>query len=104
MKFSAEREQILGPLQSVMGVVERLTKERFPGAVVVPEMSTGATDGLFTRNAGIPTYGISAVFFEQLEPSRAHGQDERVGVKAVHDSVDFWYRMVKQLASPAMTP
>ena len=93
------------PLRAdIMGVVERLTKERFPGAVVVPEMSTGATDGLFTRNAGIPTYGISAIFFEQLEPSRAHGQDERVGVKAFHDSVDFWYRMVKQLASPAITP
>jgi acetylornithine deacetylase/succinyl-diaminopimelate desuccinylase-like protein len=93
------------PLRAdIMGVVERLTKERFPGAVVVPEMSTGATDGLFTRNAGIPTYGISAIFFEQLEPSRAHGQDERVGVKAFHDSVEFWYRMVKQLASPAITP
>jgi acetylornithine deacetylase/succinyl-diaminopimelate desuccinylase-like protein len=93
------------PLRAdIMGVVERLTKERFPGAVVVPEMSTGATDGLFTRNAGIPTYGISAIFFEQLEPSRAHGQDERVGVKSFHDSVEFWYRMVKQLASPAITP
>ncbi len=93
------------PLRAdVMGVVERLTKERFPGAVVVPEMSTGATDGVFTRNAGIPTYGVSAIFFEQLEPSRAHGQDERVGVKAFHDSVAFWYSMVKQLASPVVTP
>ncbi len=93
------------PLRAdVMGVVERLTKERFPGAVVVPELSTGATDGVFTRNAGIPTYGVSAIFFEQLEPSRAHGQDERVGVKAFHDSVAFWYSMVKQLTSPALTP
>ena len=62
-----------------MDVVQRFTTERFPGAMVVPEMSTGATDGLFTRNAGIPTYGVSAIFLEQLEPSRAHGQDERVG-------------------------
>lgn len=93
------------PLRAdVMGVVERLTKARFPGAVVVPEMSTGATDGMFTRNAGIPTYGVSAIFFEQLEPSRAHGQDERVGVKAFHESVAFWYSMVKELASPAITP
>ena len=62
-----------------MGVVQRITTARFPGAVVVPEMSTGATDGLFTRNAGIPTSGVAATFLEQLEPSRAHGQDERVG-------------------------
>ena len=87
-----------------MDVVQRLTKKRFPGAVVVPEMSTGATDGLFTRNAGIPTYGVSAIFFEQLEPSRAHGQDERVGVKAFRDSVKFWYAMVKQLTSPRVSP
>lgn len=85
-------------------VVQRLTKERFPGAVVVPEMSTGATDGLFTRNAGIPTYGVSAIFFGQLEPSRAHGQDERVGMKAFHDSVEFWYAMVKQLTSARVSP
>ena len=88
----------------VMRVVTQLTNERFPGAVVVPEMSTGATDGLFTRNAGIPTYGVSSIFFEQTEPSRAHGQDERVGVKAFHDAVAFWYSMVKSLATRPLTP
>ncbi len=88
----------------VMRVVTTLTTERFPGAVVVPEMSTGATDGLFTRNAGIPTYGVSSVFFEQAEPSRAHGREERVGVKAYHDAVAFWYSMVKQLATSTAIP
>jgi acetylornithine deacetylase/succinyl-diaminopimelate desuccinylase-like protein len=89
------------PLRAdVMGVVERLTTARFPGAVVVPEMSAGATDGLFTRNAGIPTYAVSSIFFEQGEPSREHGQEERVGVKAFHDGVAFWEAMVKALAGP----
>ncbi len=88
----------------VMRVVTTLTTERFPGAVVVPEMSTGATDGLFTRNAGIPTYGVSAVFFEQAEPSRAHGREERVGVKAYHDAVAFWYSMVKTLGTSTVVP
>ena len=88
----------------VMRTVTTLTNERFPGAVVVPEMSTGATDGLFTRNAGIPTYGVSALFFEQAEPSRAHGQEERVGVKAFHDGVAFWYTMVKSLGTNRVTP
>lgn len=93
------------PLRAdVMRVVTRLTSERFAGAVVVPEMSTGATDGLFTRNAGIPTYGVSSVFFEQAEPSRAHGREERVGVKAYHDAVAFWYSMVKQLGTNSVTP
>lgn len=95
----------VSPLRpDVLGVVERLTREQFPGAVVTPEMSTGATDGLFTRNAGIPTYGVSSVFGEINEQSRAHGRDERVGVKAFHDAVRFWYDMVKQLAGPGVTP
>jgi acetylornithine deacetylase/succinyl-diaminopimelate desuccinylase-like protein len=90
--------------EDIMRVVTQVSSQHFPGAVVVPEMSTGATDGLFTRNAGIPTYGIGAVFFEQLEPSRAHGQEERVGVKAFHDGVAFWYSMVKQLGTNPVTP
>ena len=95
----------VSPLRpDVLGVVERLTKAQFPGAVVTPEMSTGATDGLFTRNAGIPTYGVSSLFGEMNEQSRAHGRDERVGVKAFHDGVRFWYDMVKALAGPSVTP
>jgi acetylornithine deacetylase/succinyl-diaminopimelate desuccinylase-like protein len=95
----------VSPLRSdLVSIVERLTTTQFPGAVVVPEMSTGATDGLYTRNAGIPTYGITAVAFEQNEPSRAHGQEERVGVKAFHDAVTFWYSMVKALTTPTITP
>jgi acetylornithine deacetylase/succinyl-diaminopimelate desuccinylase-like protein len=80
-----------------MQPVERLVKQMWPGAVVVPEMSTGASDGLYVRNAGIPVYGVSAVF-ERIDDIRAHGRDERIGVKAYHDAARFWYELVKELA------
>jgi acetylornithine deacetylase/succinyl-diaminopimelate desuccinylase-like protein len=82
----------------VMRPVERLVARMWPGAVVVPEMSTGATDGLYVRNAGIPVYGVSAVF-ERIDDVRAHGRDERIGVKAFHDAAQFWYELVKQLGT-----
>jgi acetylornithine deacetylase/succinyl-diaminopimelate desuccinylase-like protein len=82
----------------LMQPIERLVKEMWPGAVVVPEMSTGATDGLFTRRAGIPTYGVSAVF-DEIGDIRAHGRDERIGVEAYHRAAEFWYQLVKTLAS-----
>jgi acetylornithine deacetylase/succinyl-diaminopimelate desuccinylase-like protein len=82
----------------VMGAVENLVREMWPQAVVVPEMSTGATDGLYVRNAGIPVYGVSAVF-ERIDDVRAHGRDERIGVRAYHDAAAFWYRLVKTLGS-----
>lgn len=82
----------------VMEVIESLVEQFWPGVPVVPEMSTGATDGLYTRNAGIPTYGVGAIF-EDLNDSRAHGRDERVGVEEFHAASAFWHEMVKRIAS-----
>ncbi len=60
-------------------------------------MSTGATDGLYVRNAGIPVYGVSAIF-GLAGDGRAHGRDERVGVKQFFDAAQYWYRLVKKLS------
>jgi len=68
----------------------------------VPVMEAGATDGLALRNAGIPTYGVSAVFEEQNDV-RAHGRDERVGVQSFYDALEFWYRMMQAFASGRLT-
>jgi len=82
----------------VFRAIEQITAEVWPGVPVVPSMSTGATDGLFLRNAGIPTYGISG-FFEDVEDTRAHGRDERLGVKQFYEGREFLYRLVKALSS-----
>jgi acetylornithine deacetylase/succinyl-diaminopimelate desuccinylase-like protein len=94
----------VSPLRDdVMSAIREVAAEHFPGARVVPEMSTGATDGLYTRNAGIPTYGVGMLAFDQAEPSRAHGRDERIGVESYHVSVRAWERLVQRLAAP-LTP
>jgi acetylornithine deacetylase/succinyl-diaminopimelate desuccinylase-like protein len=82
----------------VIGALEKVTDEMWPGVPVIPVMSTGATDGLYLRNAGIPTYGISG-FFEDLNDMRAHGRDERLGVKQFYEGREFLYRLVKALSS-----
>ena len=81
----------------VMAVVESLTKEMFPGTIVVPVMSTGATDGLHLRNGEIPTYGVDGTFGD-IDDVRAHGRDERVGVKQFFEGLEFQYRLIKALA------
>jgi acetylornithine deacetylase/succinyl-diaminopimelate desuccinylase-like protein len=83
----------------VMAAVEALTKEMFPGVIVVPVMSTGATDSLYLRNAGIPTFGVDGTFGD-IDDVRAHGRDERVGVKQYFEGLEFQYRLVKMLAGP----
>jgi acetylornithine deacetylase/succinyl-diaminopimelate desuccinylase-like protein len=71
------------------------------GAVpLVPTMETGATDGLYLRNAGIPVYGVTGYFADPNIPAdtRAHGLNERIGVKAFYDQLEFTYRLLKALA------
>jgi acetylornithine deacetylase/succinyl-diaminopimelate desuccinylase-like protein len=65
---------------------------------VVPFMSTGATDGAFFREAGIPVYGVDGSWGISPEDERAHGLDERMPVRAVYDNVLFWEMVLKQLA------
>jgi acetylornithine deacetylase/succinyl-diaminopimelate desuccinylase-like protein len=85
---------------SVMEPIETISAAMFPGVIVVPVMGTGATDGLYLRNAGIPTYGVEGIFYE-LDDNRSHGRDERVGVKQFYEGLEFQYRLIKALASKA---
>jgi len=82
----------------IMGAIEQITNQMWPGIPVIPVMSTGATDGLYLRNAGIPTYGVSG-FFEDVDDTRAHGRDERLGVRQFYEGREFLYRLVKALSS-----
>ncbi|HMG90714.1 MAG TPA: M20/M25/M40 family metallo-hydrolase [Chryseolinea sp.] len=78
--------------------IEKITQQMWPGVPVVPTMSTGATDGAYLRNAGIPTYGVSGLFSD-IGDVRAHGRDERIGVKSFYEGQEFLYQLVKEYAS-----
>ena len=82
----------------VMKPLERIADEMWPGAPIVPEMETGASDSIYTMAAGIPSYGISGVGIDRNDV-RAHGQDERVRVESYYAGVDFYYRYLKALTS-----
>ena len=82
---------------NVMGPIEQVTQEMWPGVPVVPVMSTVATDGLYLRRAGIPTYGVSGLF-NDVDDNRAHGQDERILIESFYEGQEFLYRLVKALS------
>ncbi len=69
----------------------------WPGAPVVPTMGTGATDGVYTNPAGIPTYGVCGLAIENGD-DRSHGRDERLPVESYYTGVDFYYRYLKAVA------
>ena len=84
----------------IVKAVERLSDSMWPGVLVIPVMSTGATDGRYLREAGIPTYGVQG-FFTDRDDFRAHGRDERMRVQSFYEGQTFLYELVKALANPA---
>ena len=84
-------------VDEVLGPIERITEQMWPGVQVLPVMSSGATDGLYLRRAGIPVYGVSGIFGD-MDDTRAHGQDERILIEHFYEGQEFLYRLVKALS------
>ena len=84
------------PSPEVLRPLEEIAAEMWPGAPVIPEMETGASDSIHTMAAGIPSYGINGVGIDQ-DDIRAHGKDERVRVSSYYDGVEFYYRFLKAM-------
>ncbi len=83
---------------ALIGPMEKLAAKYFPGVPVVPSMSTGATDGVYTGGAGIPTYGVPSVWSDP-DGNGTHGLNERVEVKAVYTARDYLFDLVKALSN-----
>jgi acetylornithine deacetylase/succinyl-diaminopimelate desuccinylase-like protein len=78
----------------VLGPIEKVSAEMWPGVPVVPILQAGATDGKALTAGGIPTYGVQGIFYEP-DLGRIHGLNERVGVTALYEGRDFLYKLVK---------
>lgn len=85
------------PSPAIFKAVEQVTKSMWPEVIILPNMSAGASDSVFTRNAGLVTYGVDAMF-DDLDDSRAHGRDERISVKGYNEELEFIYRLMKSIA------
>jgi acetylornithine deacetylase/succinyl-diaminopimelate desuccinylase-like protein len=80
----------------VFSAVEASVKAIWGAVPIVPIMETGATDGLFLRNAGLPVYGFSGLFIATNDV-RAHGKDERILITAFDQALDFTYDLLKRI-------
>lgn len=95
----AARPTDASPLrEDVMAAYTAAVRARHPDAAIVPDMSTGATDGLYFRARGVPVYGVDGSWAVIPADERAHGRDERLPVRAFYNDVDHWTDMIRRLA------
>jgi acetylornithine deacetylase/succinyl-diaminopimelate desuccinylase-like protein len=80
----------------IMQPLAALVSQDWPGLKVVPNMSAGASDGVFTSAAGMPTYTITGVAIDR-DDVRAHGRDERLGVESFYKGNEFFYQYLRML-------
>jgi len=91
------RNSVPSPLtEDLFETIQATTESMWPGIPVIPTMSTGATDGLMLRNAGIPIYGVSGLFYGE---TFMHGMNERIPVRAFYEGLAFLDRLVRALSS-----
>jgi acetylornithine deacetylase/succinyl-diaminopimelate desuccinylase-like protein len=83
-------------LASVFDPLHQVAAELWPGMIVIPSMSVGASDSIYTLQAGIPSYGIGGAAIEYND-HRMHGRDERLSVDSYYKSVEFFYLYLKAL-------
>jgi acetylornithine deacetylase/succinyl-diaminopimelate desuccinylase-like protein len=83
--------------REILGPIEALARDMFPGVAVIPTMSAGATDCRFLTPAGIPCYGVSGMLSDGAT-SNAHGLNERIRVQTLLEGREFLYRLTKTYA------
>jgi acetylornithine deacetylase/succinyl-diaminopimelate desuccinylase-like protein len=93
-----DRESLPPPplLPAVFNPLKQVTDELWPGMVIIPSMVIGASDSIYTMQAGLPSYGIGGAAIED-GGNRMHGRDERLGVESFYNSVEFFYLYLKAL-------
>ncbi|MCA6306263.1 MAG: M20/M25/M40 family metallo-hydrolase [Phenylobacterium sp.] len=80
----------------VVKAVTRAVHAVHPGLEIVPAQSSGATDSMHYRAAGVPSYGVSGLFAKAGE-TYAHGLNERAPLAAIPGALTHWDSLIRDL-------
>ena len=83
--------------EDVLAALRKAVDQRHPGLAIIPQMSAGATDSLYFRAKGVPSYGVSGLFMKPSDDF-THGLNERAPVSAVAGALDHWHTLLTEIA------
>ena len=79
--------------------IERVSPTVFPGAVVLPFLSPGATDSAQLRLRRVEAYGLLPFPLTEEDERRMHADDERIPLEAFRKGIAYLYRVVEEFAA-----
>jgi carboxypeptidase PM20D1 len=80
-----------------VAAVERAMGKAYPGVPVFPSQSSGASDSMWFRAAGVPSYGSSPVMIKESD-SFSHGLNERTPVASIAPAVVYYRSLFTDLS------
>ena len=83
--------------KDVMDAVSASVHARYPGLSIVPDMSSGATDSMHFRAAGVPSYGVSPDF-AKANDTFAHGLNEKMLASNIPWMLTYWHEVLQRLS------
>lgn len=82
----------------VTSAVAKAVAAAYPGIVPVPAMDAGASDSVYYRALGIPSYGVGGLFMKGSDVF-IHGLNERIPTSAIAPALRHWQTMITGLAN-----
>jgi acetylornithine deacetylase/succinyl-diaminopimelate desuccinylase-like protein len=86
------------PTEAIMAIYKGVVQSMWPGLTVMPSMDAGSSDSIYTREAGIPSYGAVSIFID-MDDLRAHGRDERIKADRFVEGTEFTYQLMKAFSA-----
>jgi acetylornithine deacetylase/succinyl-diaminopimelate desuccinylase-like protein len=81
-----------------VGAATRAIRGAFGEVPVIASQSSGATDSMWYRALGVPSYGASGTFMRESDDF-SHGLDERVPIGNIGKSLEYYRLLLIELSS-----
>jgi len=81
----------------VTAAIRRAVAIDYPGVPVTPVMASGASDSMFYRAHGVPSYGVGMLFIKDSDDF-SHGLNERTPVMNVAPAIRYYRSLITDLS------
>lgn len=80
-----------------LAAVDKAMAAAWPKVPVIPAQSSGASDSMWYRAKGVPSYGISPIFIKDSDDF-SHGLNERVELRNIRPGLIYYFSLLPALS------